>query len=115
MRLYIGRPAIKAPPGGNPVPDWAMNALGGMAAAIDPMTRTAGRTIAATILDLVSNPVHLAAARAEFVERTGGGIGGSNWLAPLCDYPAPINYRWPEYVTTPRGKREWVMPVRDGR
>ena len=45
----------------------------------------------------------------EFVARTGGGIGGANWLAPLCDYEPPIHFRWPEYVTTPRG-RDWWIP-----
>ena len=32
-----------------------------------------------------------------------------NWIAPLCDYEPPIHFRWPEYVTTPRG-REWWIP-----
>ena len=49
------------------------------------------------------------AAMDEFVTRTGGGIGGSNWIAPLCDYDPPINFRWPEYVTTARG-RDWWIP-----
>jgi aminobenzoyl-glutamate utilization protein B len=114
VRLYIGRPAIKVPEGGAPVPDWAMNALGGMPECIDPMVRTAARVIAGTILDLLSDPRHLAAARAEFVERTGGGINGSRWIPPLCDYAPPVDFRWPEYVTTPRGRREWVIPARAG-
>jgi aminobenzoyl-glutamate utilization protein B len=111
VRLYIGRPALKAPPGYAGYPDWAMNALGGLAATIDPMVDCAGKTIAGTIIDLMTDPRHLAAAKAEFETRTGGGIGGKHWIAPLCDYPAPIHYRWPEYVTTPRGRREWVIPT----
>jgi len=51
------------------------------------------------------------AARREFIERTGGGIGGSRWIAPLCDYKPPIDFRWPEYVTTRRG-RDWWIPAR---
>ena len=35
---------------------------------------------------------------AEFERRTGGGIGGTDWIAPLCDYEPPIYFRWPEYA-----------------
>ncbi len=80
VRLYIGRPALKSPPGHGGYPDWAMNALGGIEATIDPMITSAGRTIAGTILDLLTEPAHLKAAKAEFKQRTGGGIGGkSGW------------------------------------
>jgi aminobenzoyl-glutamate utilization protein B len=88
-----------------------MNALGGLSPCIDPMTEVAAKTIAGTVLDLVEGGTLLAAARDEFVARTGGGIGGTRWLAPLCDYPPPINLRWPEYVTTTRGT-DWVIPSR---
>jgi aminobenzoyl-glutamate utilization protein B len=59
----------------------------------------------------MTDPAGLAAARREFEERTGGGVGGSKWVAPLlpADFAAPIGYRWPEYVETPRG-REWTVP-----
>ncbi len=110
VRLYIGRPALAVAPGQRPPPDWVMNALGGIPATIDPMTRTAGRTIAGTILDLATEPAYLAAAKTEFVARTGGGVGGKHWLAPLCDYPPPIHFKWPEYVTTARGVDDWVIP-----
>ena len=50
----------------------------------------------------------LIAAREEFENRTGGGVGGDKWLAPLCDYEPPIEFRWPEYVTTPRGEEWWI-------
>lgn len=52
----------------------------------------------------------LARAQEEFRERTGGGIGGDSWVAPLSDYEPPLNFRWPEYVETARG-REWVIPT----
>jgi hypothetical protein len=24
------------------------------------------------------------------------------------NFPAPVHYRWPEYVTTPRGEEWWI-------
>ncbi|MFM7045053.1 MAG: amidohydrolase, partial [Ilumatobacteraceae bacterium] len=87
-------------------------ALGGIPATIDPTIECAGRTIGATIVDLLTDPAGLAAARAEFDERTGGGVGGTAWMAPRCDYDPPIHHPWPEYVTTARG-REWWIPADD--
>ena len=89
-----------------------MNALGGIPATIDPTIECAARAIGGTIVDLLTHPSALADAKAEFEERTGGGIGGAHWLAPLCDYPPPIDHPWPEYVTTARG-RGWWIPADD--
>lgn len=116
VRFFVGRPMLAAPDSGFRYPDWAMNALGGCPAAIDPMTAVAGRTIASTAIDLLTEPKHLAAIRGEFERRTGGGIGGSDWLAPFFDAktPPPVDYRWPEYVTTTRGE-EWCIPVQGER
>lgn len=108
-RFYVGRPALAIPEGGAPYPAWVMNALGGLAPCIDPMIEVAAKTVAGTILDLVEEPTHLAAAQAEFVQRTGGGIGGADWLPPLCDYEPPLDLPWPEYVETVRG-RHWSVP-----
>lgn len=110
VRLYVGRPALRSPTSGYAYPAWAMNALGGLSPCIDPMVETAAKTIALTALDLLSDDALLAAAKAEFEERTGGGIGGTRWIAPLADYDPPIHFRWPEYVETRRG-REWVIPA----
>ena len=110
VRLYIGRPALAAPEPGTAYPHWVMNALGGLAPCIDPMIACAAKTIALTALDLLEQPALLAEAKAEFDARTGGGIGGSQWMAPLCDYDPPLDFRWPEYVETPRG-RSWVIPA----
>jgi len=110
-RLMVGRPLLQAPRPGYAYPAWVINALGGLPPCIDPMTSVAAQTIGMTIIDLLEQPGLLAAARREFEDRTGGGIGGKTWLAPLCDYPAPIHYRWPEYIETPRGCREWVIPT----
>jgi aminobenzoyl-glutamate utilization protein B len=87
-----------------------MNAMGGAPECIDPMIDTAAQVIAMTALDCLTDADMLARAKAEFVERTGGGVGGDNWQAPLCDYEPPLNFRWPEYVETARG-REWVIPT----
>ena len=110
VRLYIGRPTLAEAPGGKKYPAWVMNALGGMPETINPMLFCASKTIACTVLDLLTQSELLNEATAEFEQRTGGGIGGSKWLAPLCDYEAPVNFRWPEYVTTERGF-DWWMPA----
>lgn len=110
VRFFVGRPMLSPPEPGFRYPDWAMNALGGFAAAIDPMTAVAGRVIAATAIDLLTDPARLAAIRAEFDARTGGGIGGTKWLPPFFDKmtPPPIHYRWPDYVETARGRAWWI-------
>jgi aminobenzoyl-glutamate utilization protein B len=108
VRLYVGRPALVLRADGGGWPAWAMNALGGLSPCIDPMISVAAKTLAFTALDLLTKPEALAAAKAEFSERTGG-VGGKKWVAPLCDYDPPIHFRWPEYVTTPRG-HDWVIP-----
>ena len=104
MRLYIGRPALSAPEG-FAYPAWAMNALGGHPATIDPMTEVAAQVIAMTVLDCLTNPDLLAEAQAEFRERIA-----TEHIAPLCDYDPPLTFRWPEYVTTARGE-DWVIPT----
>jgi aminobenzoyl-glutamate utilization protein B len=108
-RYYIARPTLRAPRG-YVYPAWAMNALGGIEATIDPMVICAAATSALTAQRLMQDEATLAAAKREFVERTRGGIGGAAWLAPLCDYPPPIDFHWPEYVTTARG-RDWWIPT----
>jgi aminobenzoyl-glutamate utilization protein B len=107
-RFYIARPTLKGPAGYR-YPAWVMNALGGIPETIDPMVTTAAKVLAHAGIRLLEDSGQRAAAKAEFVERTGGGVGGDRWLKPLCDYEPPINFRWPEYVETPRG-REWWIP-----
>jgi aminobenzoyl-glutamate utilization protein B len=107
-RFYVARPALKSP-AGMAYPAWVMNALGGIPATIDPMVQTAAKILALSALRLLEDRGARDAAMAEFNERTGGGVGGTTWAAPLCDYPAPIHFRWPEYITTPRG-RDWWIP-----
>ena len=71
---------------------------------------TASKTLGVTIIDLLTHPADLAEANNEFIERTGGGIGGTKWVAPLLskDFYPPIDLPWPEYVTTQRGY-EWSL------
>jgi aminobenzoyl-glutamate utilization protein B len=107
-RFYIARPALKAPSGYR-YPGWVMNALGGIPATIDPMVETAAKVLATSALRLLQDHKAREAAMDEFKARTGGGVGGSQWIAPLCDYEPPIHFRWPEYVTTARG-RDWWIP-----
>lgn len=110
VRLFTARPGLRAPHAGYQYPAWARNALGGVAEAIDPGLFVGGKTIAATLVDLLTRPDELARTQAEFKERTGGGVGGEKWVAPLLprDFPAPIELRWPEYITTVRGEEWWI-------
>jgi aminobenzoyl-glutamate utilization protein B len=59
-----------------------------------------------TLVELLSRPEAIAAARAEFAERTEG----ARFVAPLLprDFTPPLDYRWPEYVTTARGSDWWI-------
>jgi aminobenzoyl-glutamate utilization protein B len=110
VRLYTAKATLKPPRPDYYYPSWAVNALGGIRETIDPSIMVAGKTMAATYIDLLTRPELLARARAEFNERTGGGIGGSRWVAPLLprDFKPPVDLRWPEYVTTPRGEEWWI-------
>lgn len=112
-RFYIARPALKAPTGA-PYPSWVMNALGGIPATIDPMVRTAAKVLATSALRLLADAGARDAAMREFNERTGGGVGGANWTPPLCDYEPPVHFRWPEYVTTERGRDWWIPSAMPG-
>lgn len=112
VRLYVARPTLQSP-ADKPVryPEWTRNAMGGVPGCIDPMWSKAAEVISTTILDLMTKPEALAEIQQEFRDRTGGGVGGAKWVAPLlpADFKAPVDYRWPEYVDTPRG-REWTTP-----
>ena len=111
-RFYIARPALKS--AGGAYPAWVMNALGGIPATIDPMVRTAAKVLALSALRLLEDKSARDAAMAEFNERTGGGVGGTHWCPPLCDYAPPIHFRWPEYVTTARGRDWWIPSTMPG-
>lgn len=107
-RFYVARPALRPAGGGAPAP-WTMNALGGIPETIDPMVVCAAKVLALSALRLLEDEATRRAAMDEFVRRTGGGVGGTDWIPPLCDYDPPIRFRWPEYVETTRG-RDWWIP-----
>jgi aminobenzoyl-glutamate utilization protein B len=110
-RAALDDAAAAAPPTPDyEYPAWAHNALGGLPAAINPGIFFGAKTIAATLLDLLTEPALLKAAQDEFRERTGGGIGGTNWMAPLLpkDFAPPVDLRWPEYIHTARGEEWWI-------
>jgi aminobenzoyl-glutamate utilization protein B len=110
VRLFTGRPRMRPPDASYEYPAWTYNALGGLPAAVDPGMLAAGKTIAGTFLDLLTRPNLLQEAQEEFRQRTGGGIGGSTWVAPLLpkDFKPPVDLRWPEYVQTVRGEEWWI-------
>nr|WP_255670583.1 amidohydrolase [Cognatishimia sp. F0-27] len=100
-RFYVARPALR----GGPYPPWAMNALGGIPALIDPTVTTAARVLARSALELLCDPERRAAAWREFETRRAE----AGALPPLADYDPPIALPWPEYVETVRG-RHWHIP-----
>ena len=111
-RVFTMRPTLRPPQPGYAYPAWAYNVMGGLPAAIDPGVLLGGKTIALSLLDLLTRPDLLGAAQAEFRRRTGGGVGGAQWVAPLlpADFAAPVDLRWPEYIATARGE-EWWLPT----
>jgi aminobenzoyl-glutamate utilization protein B len=103
VRFYVGRATLKAP-AGFAYPDWALNALGGIPATIDPTVECAARTIAGTILDLMTDKAELARAKAEFATRRAAADDPDPW----CDYPPPLEFPWPDYVRTDAGRAWWI-------
>jgi hypothetical protein len=93
VRLLTMRPRLRPPSADYEYPAWAHNALGGLPAAINPGIFLGGKTIAATLLDLLTEPTLLQQAQNEFREHTGGGIGGTKWTAPLLpkDFAPPVD------------------------
>ncbi|MQA82588.1 MAG: amidohydrolase [Streptosporangiales bacterium] len=91
-RLYVARPAFAPRADGRPYPAWVMNALGGIPATIDPTVRCAAKTIAGSLLDLLSDGDRLADARTEFDRRRA-----ETALEPLLpkDFAPPVDLPWP--------------------
>ncbi len=83
VRFYIARPMLKAPKGFS-YPAWAMNALGGLRPCIDPMIRTAAKTIAGTIVDLLSNDELLRNARGNGATGPAAASGARIGSRPCC-------------------------------
>jgi aminobenzoyl-glutamate utilization protein B len=113
VRIHTTVPVLRSPPG-RPFsyPAWSQNAMTGVPAIIDPGIFVGAKTVAATMIDLLMQPDIRARATQEFRERTGGGVGGDKWVAPLLprDFAPPVDLRWPEYISTIRGE-EWCLPT----
>jgi len=109
-RLLTARASLKSPSPGHVYPAWVHNATGGIPGMINPAIFVAGKTIGASMVELLMKPSELKKARDEFNDRTGGGIGGNKWVAPLlpADFKPPVDLRWPEYITTVRGEEWWI-------
>ena len=112
VRIHSTVPVLKAPDRSFTYPAWVNNAITGVPAIIDPGMWVGAKAVSATMLDLLTRPDTLARAQEEFRERTGGGVGGEKWVAPLLpkDFDPPVDLRWPEYITTVRGE-EWFLPT----
>jgi aminobenzoyl-glutamate utilization protein B len=110
VRLLTMRPRLRPPSPDYEYPAWTHNALGGLPGAINPGIFLGAKTIATTFLDLLTERSLLKQAQDEFGKRTGGGIGGAEWVAPLLpkDFKPPVDLRWPEYVQTARGEEWWI-------
>ena len=113
VRLHTSRPALKPPRPGYLYPAWVRNALGGVSSCIDPGMFVAAKTIAATLVDLLTQP--------EMLAEGPGGVSTTNrrrrWRGTIGrppsfprDFAPPVDLRWPEYIETPRG-REWWLPT----
>lgn len=109
-QLWTARAHLKPPSPGYSYPMWVFCATSGIRCMIDPSIFVAGKTIGASIVELLMEPSELKKAQDEFKERTGGGIGGSKWVAPLlpADFKPPVDLRWPEYISTVRGEEWWI-------
>jgi len=107
-RLYVARATLK--PTEKPYPMWTRLAMSGYRPTIDPMIFITGKTIGTSLVEYLTSPNEVKRANDEFVERTGGGIGGSKWVPPLLpkDFHPPIGMRWPEYIQTDRGTEWWI-------
>ena len=111
-RLYVGRAMLASPKPGYQYPTWVWNALGGYPATIDPTIFSRGARDRRQPRRSADRPAgrRRRAGRVPRAHRRGHRrlANGSAPLLPK-NFPAPIHYRWPEYVSTPRGE-EWWLP-----
>jgi aminobenzoyl-glutamate utilization protein B len=105
--IQVHRPNVRVP--GVRLPRWIHYALGGIKGLIDKTIYTAGKAISGTMVDLVTDPATMKACLDEFKARTAEYK--EEPLLPL-DLEPPIDLRWPEYVTTVRGREWWIPPPR---
>lgn len=94
VRFYISRPALQPAEGRGSYPAWVMNALGGIPDTISPTIDVAGKTVAGTFIDLLTQPELLAGAKKEFEDRRA--TESMPALLP-ADFEPPIDLPWPDY------------------
>src|SRR5262249_58231257 len=103
------RPRLRPPTLDYESPAWTHNALGGLPAAINPGIFLGAKAIAAIFPDLLTEPPLLKQAQDEFGDRTGGGVGGTQWggPAPAKDFKPPVRLRLRGYWPSPPGRGWW--------
>jgi aminobenzoyl-glutamate utilization protein B len=106
-RLYVSKSLAPIP--GFRYPRWVDSALCGTGATLR-MGETAAKVLASSALELVRSPDLMKRARAEFDERRRAHR--EDPLLPPGLAP-PVGLRWPEYVTTERGRQWWIPPTED--
>ena len=86
--LCVARPMLKGHAKCPGYPAWVANALGGMTSCIDPTNTTASKTVAGTVLDLLTHPDFPVKVRTEFEQQSDG----NNYIAPCLtpDFLAPF-------------------------
>ena len=113
VRLLAARPRLRPPSPGYAYPNWAYHALGGLPAAVDPGMFVAGEDDGAHH----GGPRRPSPTRWRLPRPSSVSARAAAWAAPSgsrrccrADFDPPVDLRWPEYVTTPRGE-EWTFPT----
>ena len=90
VRVFTGRPVLRTPHRGFEYPAWAFNAMGGRPEIVDPGMFLAGKTIAGTVLDLLTVDGELDEAKAEFTSAPAAGsvVTTMDGAAPATRFPA---------------------------
>ena len=89
VRLFTGRPVLRTPHPGYEYPAWAYNAMGGRPEIVDPGMFLAGKTIAGTMLDLLTAAVNWQSqGRVQGAHRRRGRRRAMGRAAPAARLPA---------------------------
>ncbi|MFB0523750.1 MAG: amidohydrolase, partial [Candidatus Bathyarchaeia archaeon] len=101
-RLYVSKSLVSVP--NFQYPRWVSSALCGMGAT-HRMGETAAKVLAASAVELLTDPELLEAARAEYEERLS--LHSEEPLVPKGLKP-PTELRWPEWISRP-GEEWWIL------
>ena len=83
VRLLTMRPRLRPPSPGYEYPGLGAQRAGRAAGGDQSRVFFGAKTIAATLLDRLTEPTLLQQAQDKFRDRTGGGVGGSKWVMVL--------------------------------